>query len=61
MKEENSEKFLLPENKEVYSFDDILNMKIDGKKYVINKELGEKEQRNRILALLVKLSFEQTE
>ena len=42
VKEENNEKFLLPENKEVYSFDDILNMKIDGKKYVINKVLGQK-------------------
>ena len=42
VKEENGEKFLLPENKDVYSFDDILNMKIDGKKYVINKVLGQK-------------------
>jgi len=42
VKEENGENFIRPENKEVYSFDDILNMKIDGKKYVINRVLGQK-------------------
>ena len=32
----------VPPIKDVYTFDDILNMKIDGKKYIINKVLGQK-------------------
>ena len=34
--------FQIPEDKETYSFDDILELKLDNKKYIINKVLGQK-------------------
>ena len=40
--DENGLPFMTPPIKDVYTFDDILNMKIDGKKYIINKVLGQK-------------------
>jgi len=38
----NGEKFNVPTPKDVYDYDDILEMKIDDKKYIINKVLGQK-------------------
>jgi len=35
--DESGEKFKKPEEKEVYSFDDIFEMKFDNKNYIVNK------------------------
>ena len=40
--DESGEKFKKPEEKEVYSFDDIFEMKFDNKNYIVNKVLGQK-------------------
>jgi hypothetical protein len=40
--DENGNAFKSPTSKEVYTFDDILEMKINGKKYIVNKVLGQK-------------------
>jgi len=40
--EENGSPITLPTEKDVYSLDDILEMKLDGKKYILNKVLGQK-------------------
>ena len=40
--EENGSEIKMPETKEVYTFDDILNLKLDDKKFVMNKVLGQK-------------------
>ena len=41
--DESGEKFKKPEEeKEVYTFDDIFEMKFDNKKYIVNKALGQK-------------------
>jgi hypothetical protein len=34
--------FLKPEDKEVYTYDDIFEMKLDNKEYIVNKVLGQK-------------------
>jgi len=39
---ENGEPFAKPEDKEVYTFDDIFQMKFDNKRYIVNKVLGQK-------------------
>jgi hypothetical protein len=31
-----------PEEKEIYSYDDIFEMKLDNKEYIVNKFLGQK-------------------
>ena len=41
-KDKNGKPFSKPENKEVYTFDDIFQMKFDNKKYIVNKVLGQK-------------------
>ena len=38
----NGRKFIPPPQKDVYTFDDILEMKIEGKTYITNKVLGQK-------------------
>ena len=40
--DESGAKFIPPVEKDVYDFDDILEMKINDKKYIINKVLGQK-------------------
>ena len=40
--EEDGSKFERPLVKDIYTFDDILEMKLDNKKYIINKVLGQK-------------------
>jgi len=40
--DENGDAFKMPTSKDVYTFDDILDMKINGKKYIVNKVLGQK-------------------
>jgi len=40
--DENGDAFKMPPSKDVYTFDDILEMKINGKKYIVNKVLGQK-------------------
>jgi hypothetical protein len=40
--DENGVAFIPPVKKDVYDYDDILGMKIDGKKYIIDKVLGQK-------------------
>ena len=40
--DENGNPFEAPEEKEIYTFDDIFQMKFDNKKYVVNKVLGQK-------------------
>ncbi len=40
--DENGRKFDIPIDKEIYTFDDILELKIEGKPYIINKVLGQK-------------------
>jgi len=40
--DENRDSFLQPEDKEIYTFEDIFNMKIDNKKYIVDKVLGQK-------------------
>lgn len=40
--DENGNSFSEPEDKEIYTFDDIFQMKFDNKKYVVNKVLGQK-------------------
>ena len=40
--QENGEPFIKPPNKEVYTYDDILEMNLDNKKYIVNKVLGQK-------------------
>ena len=40
--DENGATFVPPVKKDVYDYDDILGMKIDGKKYIIDKVLGQK-------------------
>jgi hypothetical protein len=40
--DENGNAFIPPVKKDVYDYDDILGMKIDGKKYIIDKVLGQK-------------------
>jgi hypothetical protein len=40
--DENGNVFEAPEEKEIYTFDDIFQMKFDNKKFVINKVLGQK-------------------
>jgi hypothetical protein len=39
---ENGELFEKPEEKETYTFDDILELKLQDKKYIVNKVLGQK-------------------
>jgi hypothetical protein len=39
--EENGIVFQKPINKEIYTFDDIFNMKFENKKYIVNKVLGQ--------------------
>ena len=41
-RDEDGEPFSKPEDKEVYTFDDIFQMKFDNKKYIVNKVLGQK-------------------
>ena len=40
--DENGISFKKPEDKEIYTFDDIFEMKFDNKKYIVNKVLGQK-------------------
>ena len=40
--DENGDAFKMPPSKDVYTFDDILEMKINGKKCIVNKVLGQK-------------------
>ena len=40
--DEDGKPFQKPDEKEVYTFDDIFEMKFDNKKYIINKVLGQK-------------------
>jgi len=40
--EDNGEPFTKPPNKDIYTFDDILEMNLDNKKYIVNKVLGQK-------------------
>lgn len=40
--DEKGDAFNMPPSKDVYTFDDILEMKINGKKYVVDKVLGQK-------------------
>jgi hypothetical protein len=40
--QENGQPFTKPQDKEVYTFDDILEMNLDNKKYIVNKVLGQK-------------------
>ena len=40
--DEKGDAFKMPPTKEIYTFDDILEMKINGKKYIVNKVLGQK-------------------
>jgi hypothetical protein len=40
--DENGNPFQKPESKEVYTFNDIFEMKFDNKKYIVNKVLGQK-------------------
>ena len=40
--DENGNKIKIPEDKEIYSFDDIFQMNLDNKKYIVNKVLGQK-------------------
>ena len=39
---ENGKKFTIPLDKETYTFDDILELKLEGKKCIVNKVLGQK-------------------
>jgi len=39
--DENGDAFKMPPSKDVYTFDDILEMQINGKKYIVNKVLGQ--------------------
>ena len=39
---ENGKRFNITLDKETYTFDDILEMKLEGKKYIVNKVLGQK-------------------
>ena len=40
--DETGTKFVSPPEKDIYTYDDILEMKIEGKTYIINKVLGQK-------------------
>ena len=40
--EEDGTPFKIPDDKDVYTFDDILEMKFENKKYIVNKVLGQK-------------------
>ena len=40
--DEDGKPFQKPDDKEIYTFDDIFEMKFDNKKYIINKVLGQK-------------------
>ena len=40
--DENGRPFSKPEDKEIYTFEDIFNMKFDNKKYIVDKVLGQK-------------------
>jgi hypothetical protein len=40
--DENGNPFIPPPEKDVYTFEDILEMKIEGKTYIVNKVLGQK-------------------
>ena len=40
--DEDGKPFQKPDEKEIYTFDDIFEMKFDNKKYIINKVLGQK-------------------
>jgi hypothetical protein len=42
VREENGNSFKKPQEKDIYTFDDILEMKLDNKKYILNKVLGQK-------------------
>ena len=42
VREENGTTFQKPIDKEIYTFDDIFNMKFENKKYIVNKVLGQK-------------------
>ena len=40
--DENGNPFIKPPNKDIYTFDDILQMNLDNKKFIVNKVLGQK-------------------
>ena len=40
--DENGNTFQKPDDKEIYTFEDIFDMKIDNKQYIVNKVLGQK-------------------